>query len=806
MKTYIFTSLAVVIAIVCYTNSHAQAPAVVKQLKGQILDNETDHAVEYVTIAVFNKSTKKLVTGTITDSYGRFAIKGIKQGSYFLEISFMGYEKTAINGIIIGESNPVINLGIIKLKRAEDLIKEVEVVAEKGAVDYLIDKKVVNVSKQYTTVAGTAIDILENVPSVTVDVEGNLSLRGSTGFTVLIDGKPSVLEGSEALDQIPASTIQNIEIITNPSVKFDPDGTAGIINVITKKNKLKGINGIANLNLGLDEKYGGDVLLNFRKKKINFFVGGDYNVRQYPGFEFSERRTTSNDITTYTLSDGTSTRKGKRWSIRSGISFNLDTNKVLSFDVRYGFRKWQGISEFEYFERLDPATSYTETNSFDESQRSGNFLSFNLQYSHEFAKKGHELVIRGNVSSRNGDESHINSLLNDENPILEAQRSTESGPSERWRIQVDYTLPLRTKDKFEAGFQSRTGHSIDNTELYLFNTSTNIYEYQSDYSNKTDYTRTIHSIYSLYAGEINKLGYQLGLRGEYTLRNVSFTGNEDSKIDRWDYFPTAHLSYNISKKYQLMGSYSRRIERPRGWWLEPFLTWSDAYNVRSGNPNLKPEYIDAYELNFISKMGKNFFSVEGYYRVTHNHTEYIRSVYAENVILRYPENVGQAFATGAEAMLSYELFKMWQINLSGNVYNYKVEGSLFDVDYSNESLNWNTRLNNSVKITKNLQVQLNGSYNSPTATSQGTTEGYFSIDGAIKTNLFDRKFSAVLQLRDIFQTAKREQTTVGDNFYYYSKSYRKAPFVMLSLSYKFNNFNNDKQGRNGGQMGGDDEF
>ena len=455
---------------------------------------------------------------------------------------------------------------------------------------------------------------------------------------------------------------------------------------------------------------------------------------------------------------------------------------------------------------MDSQVDYIESNSFDKSQRSGNFLNLNLQYSHEFAKKGHELVVRGNVSSRNGDESHLNSLLNDENSILEAQRSTESGPSERWRVQADYTLPLISKDKFELGFQSRTGKSIDNTELYLFNISNNIYEYQPDSSNKTDYTRTIHSIYSLYAGEINKLGYQLGLRGEYTLRNIAYAGNEDSKIDRWDYFLTTHLSYRISKKYQLMGSYSRRIERPRGWWLEPFSTWSDAYNVRSGNPNLKPEYIDSYELNFISKMGKNFFSLEGYYRITNNHTEYIRSVYADNVILRYPENVGQAFAAGAEAMLSYELFKIWQVNLSGNVYNYKVEGSLFDQDYSNESLNWNTRLNNSFKITKNLQVQLNASYNSPTATSQGTSENYYSVDGAIKTNLFDRKFSVVLQLRDIFQTAKREQTTVGENFYNYNKSYRKAPFAMLSLSYKFNNYKNGETEGRGSDMSGDDEF
>ncbi|NJO87951.1 MAG: outer membrane beta-barrel protein [Chloroflexia bacterium] len=211
-------------------------------------------------------------------------------------------------------------------------------------------------------------------------------------------------------------------------------------------------------------------------------------------------------------------------------------------------------------------------------------------------------------------------------------------------------------------------------------------------------------------------------------------------------------------------------------------------------------------MEFYNQYGEKFFSIEGYYRVTHNHTEYVRTVYSETAILRYPENVGQAYAAGAEAMLSYELFNTWQFNLSGNVYNYKVEGNLFDKDYSSESLNWNARLNNSFNITKNFQLQINGAYNSPTATSQGTTEGYFSVDGAIKTNFLERKLSMVLQLRDILQTAKHEQTTIGESFYYYNKSYRKAPFVMLSLSYKFNNYkSNEKQGGRG-EMGGDDEF
>ena len=808
MKTLFVYALSFFLYLSFHFAAYAQAPSNAKFIKGRVVDGETSHAVEYVTVAAYKKTGSKFITGTVTDANGEFLLKNIEAGNYFIQISFMGYQKLTIPDLSINMEQPTIDLGTIKLDRDENLIKAVEVTADRPAVDYQIDKKVVNVSEQYTSVGGTAIDVLENVPSVTVDVDGNVSLRGSSGFTVLIDGKPSVLEGSEALEQIPASTIENIEIITNPSVKYDPDGTSGIINVITKKNKMKGLNGIVNLNLGLDEKYGGDILLNFKKNILNFYVSADYNDRKFPGFSFSERQTTINDTVYSIVSEGNNNSFGKRWSIRSGIALQPDSNNSVSLDFRYGYGKWHRLTSYDYMEKTEPSSGIFNTSSFDDSQRSGNFFSVDLQYAHHFAGEGHKLIIQANYSDRIGTESHQNSLVDDEGTTLEAQLGTEDGPSHRYEIQADYTLPLREKDKFEAGYQIRNNYSEDNTGLYLFNENTNELEFQQDYSNETKYYRDIHSLYGLYAGELNKFGYQAGLRGEYTLRRINSGSFGDFVIDRWDYFPTLHLSYSFNKKYQLMSSYSRRIDRPRGWWLEPFLTWEDAYNVRRGNPNLQPEYIDALELNFIVKMDKNFFSVEGYHRITNNYIDYVRSVYSENVILSNPENVGKAFSTGAEVMLNYDIIKNWQINLSGNIYNYRVEGQLFNQDFSNESLNWNSRLNNNFKITRNLQIQLTGLYNSPTATSQGTTEGYFSADGALRANFFDRKFSAILQVRDIFQSAKQERTTHGKDFFYHDRSYRKAPFVMLSLSYKFNNFKNDGiQGINDmGGGGGGEEF
>jgi len=249
-------------------------------------------------------------------------------------------------------------------------------------------------------------------------------------------------------------------------------------------------------------------------------------------------------------------------------------------------------------------------------------------------------------------------------------------------VIVDY---IKTNSPVENKIDDRWKRE-DNSELYYLNLATKEYEIQPAYSHKTNYARNIHSLYTLYAGETGNFGYQGGLRGEYTWRNIESTGESmPFTIDRWDIFPTLHISYNLPKENQVMGSYARRIERPRGWYLEPFLTWTDAYNVRQGNPELQPEYIDSYEIAYLKKFDKNFVSLESYYRVTHNKTERVRSVYSENVMLSTIENVGEDYSLGIEFMLNYKVFKWWQFDLMANFYKYKVEGVLYDVDFSNES-------------------------------------------------------------------------------------------------------------------------
>ena len=774
------------------------------QISGTILDSLSGAPLEYATIALYRKKNQELANGTISKKNGKFYLEKIKPGRYFIKVSFMGYDDRVISDIMINKDQYIINLKKIKLNELTNALDEVVIDGSASRVDFQIDKKVINVSKQITSMSGSAVDVLENVPAIKVDIDGNVSLRGSTGFTVLIDGRPSVLDANDALQQIPASTIDNIEIITNPSAKYDPDGSAGIINIITKQNKLKGFSGVANLNAGLNDKYGGDLHLNYKRRNMNIYFGADYNFRNFPGDRYSERFTYGLD-TIKTIMNGENSRERTKWGLRAGADYNIGDHDIVGLSFRFGERKMDGITNSIYDEWSSLNNTHKINENYNLSNRGGNFYAINSNYQHKFKQKGHVIKMEASYDNRDFKDNSINEQSDELGQVIDGKKNTESGPSSRIRAKLDYTLPIGEKDKFEAGLQTRFSKSEDNTELYILDPNSGVYELQAEFSNKTTYERNIHSIYALYAGELGKLGYQGGLRGEYTFRDIkSIETNESFGIDRWDFFPTIHLSYQLPKDHQLMASYTRRIQRTRGWFLEPFITWQDAYNVRQGNPELLPEYIDSFELGYLKKIGKNnMFSLEGYYRINNNKIERIKSVYEDNVMLTTFENVGKDYSLGVELLYSFQLFKWWEVDLMGNLYSYKIEGVLYEQDFSNSSTNWSSRFNNTFKIKKNTKIQINSRYNGGSVTAQGEAAGYYMVNFAARQDFMDKKLSATLQVRDIFSSAKHEFTSSGPDFYDYSKYVRESPIITLTISYRFNNYKPDRKSRSGG---GDDDL
>ncbi len=771
----------------------ALATIVSGNIMGTILDRETNEPIEYASVAVFKKENQELIAGTITGQDGRYLIKGLENGLYYIEITFVGYDKKILENIEINSRGAKIDLGDIRLTRSIAKLNEVEVVADEMSVEFKIDKKVINVSQQLTAVSGTAVDILENLPSITVDAAGNVSLRGSTGILVLIDGRLTVLEPSEALHQMPSNIIDKIEIITNPSARYNPDGTAGIINIVTKKNKLKGLSGNINLNVGNYNRYGGNLLLNYASKKWNVFLGADVNNIERPGYLFQERITYKNDTTYFTRSEGEENRKRHLWLIRGAMGYRLSDKDYADFEFYVGNNMYESSEDLDYEEGIKPAGINNEYASFQYRKIGGDFYSLNGSYQHDFNEKGHKIVAQVQYRARESSESTQNDLTNTSGNIISGQLNIETGPVAILQTNVDYTLPLESGNKFEAGYQSRLGKGNDKTDLYWYNPGTGEYELQPQYSNDTDYRRDIHSLYAIFGGNKGLFGYQLGFRGEYTYRVVSLTSEPDDYIiDRFDYFPSVHLSLKIPERQRVLASYSRRIQRPRSWYLEPFITWRDAFNVRQGKPGLQPEYIDAMEIGYNLDMGDHTFAFEGYYRITNNKTEWIRSVYYENVMMYSPENVGKDYALGGEISLAFNFFKWWKIDLSGNFYNYRLNGSYGDQVFDRQSFNWTMRLGNTFRLFKGNRIQFYSRYNSATVTAQGTRGDYWIADLAMSQQFWKKRMTGILQVWDIFGKVTRDQMSSGPDFYNYNESYAYAPRLSFTLKYSFNNYKKRK--------------
>ena len=778
---------------------------------GKVLDDATGAPIQYANVMLHDNDTEQAITGTITDERGRFRIDAVKPGNYYVTIKFMGYDELRVDSLTITMATPMAMIGEVSISPATMSGESVVVERERTTMEYKIDKKVINVGQDITSSSGTAVEVLENAPSVQVDIEGNVELRGSSNFTVLIDNRPSILDGNEALQTIPASTIDNIEIITNPSAAYDPDGVSGIINIITKKSKLEGISGIANLNAGMLGQLGGDFLINYRNHKYTAYVSGAYHTRIYEGRDTSLSQTTVGD-TIYSVGQlGDNRFQHGGYRLRTGIDFNISDKDVLGVKLSYGSRGFSRSGENAFTEYTNyfmvPILSTSEAI----SDRGGAYYNLGANYEHQFNGPTHRLAIDGSYSIRKSDEESTTEQFDVNGDQISGKITTEEGPTTRARLELKYEQPFINEGKFEAGYQIRYGLSADESGLKIWNPGSSDYAIVTSYDYDTEYKRNIQSLFGVLSTNFGKLGVQGGFRAEYTFRNIAVIDSIDFEIDRWDYFPTIHLSYNITPTKKFMTSYSRRIRRPRGWFLEPFETWTDAYNVRVGNPGLLPQYINSAEAGFMQYFGKNMISAEIYARETTNLVERVQSVYSENVILHTFENVGNSLSVGSELSLRVRPFEWWDFNLMGNVYHYEINDQPASFNQNIESDNWSLRFNNNFTVNKLVKLQMNAMYNSPSVTAQGEREAMFFLNAGARLDIIENKLSASLNVRDILDTGDHEFTSSGDGWYRYQSSDRVAPIFSASVKYIFNNYRSrdrsgNGEGMNGGESAEGDDF
>ena len=797
-----------ILSLLAFTAGLAQPPQGMggnrlnTEISGRVFDSVTKSPVQYANIMLHVQNSGDAITGTISDELGRFNISPVRPGKYYVTVKFMGFEELRIDSLTITFATPTADLGDVYITPATVEGESVVVERERTTMEYKIDKKVINVGQDIASSNGTAVEVLENVPSVTVDIDGNVELRGSSNFTVLIDNRPSILDANEALQTIPASTIDNIEIITNPSAAYDPDGVSGIINVITKKSKLEGISGIANLNAGMLGQYGGDILLNYRNHKYTTYISVAYNTRGFEGQDSSHSETTVLD-TVYTVNQLGDNRFEHHFArLRAGVDYSFTPKDILGINVSYGSRGFtrSGSNAFTEYTNLD--SDPVESTSEAVSDRGGAYYNISSNYEHQFSSPTHRFSADIDYSIRQSDDKTVTEQFDDEGIQRKGRETTESGPTNQNRLELKYEQPFANDGKIEAGYQYRKGISADENGLALWDSTSDQYVTVGSFQYDTDYRREIQSLFGTISNNFGKMGIQAGFRAEYTFRNITVSDTNEFEIDRWDYFPTIHLSYNITPTKKFMTSYSRRIDRPRGWFLEPFETWSDAYNVQRGNPDLQPEYINAIEAGYMQYFGKNMLSIEFYSRETTNLIEGVESVYAENIILHTFDNVGSALSLGSEISLRLLPYKWWDFNLMGNVYHYQINDAISSLRQDIQSDNWSLRFNNNFTLSKAVRLQLNAMYNSPTVSAQGERDAMVFLNAGARLTLIENKLSATVNIRDLLDTGDHSSTSQGENFYRYQSSDRVAPIVSFSLKYNFNNYRSKERPANGDAMNG----
>jgi len=797
-------------------------------ISGKIID-ENEEPLEYANIIIYSLRDSSLVTGGITNVGGEFSIDEVPFGRYYLEANFIGYDKKIVENLKVIPGNTNVAVGIISLGQSSTQLQAIEITGERNPIEYQIDKKVVNVGSDLTAAGGSVARALENVPSVRVDLEGNVSLRGSSNFRVFVDGRPSVLQGSDALQQIPASAVENVEIITNPSAKYDPDGVGGIINIVMKKNVKTGLNGVINTMVGVRDKYSADALFNYRAGKFNLFMGLNWNDQSFLMERVTDRTTFRNDTTFHIESFGDGVMRRRGYDINGGFDFNMTEKSTISFSGSYGYFGWGRDSDTYQKTFSNPSTQTNYLVNTSESLRDGNFYNFNLNFQHKFDKKGHELSALAFWSHQynqedndNNDEFQANASWEIADDLPYRIYTNEIGSSDEYRLQIDYVKPIK-EGKLEAGIQYRRDTDAESFIFQEYDNENMQWVDNPTFSNSNDFERNITSAYAQFGNKLLGFDYQLGLRGEYTDRAVS-PGNPDSTyvLDQVNFFPTVHLTKQISKSDQIQGGYSRRINRPRGYYLEPFISFYNRFTYRRGNPNIMPEFVNSFELNYQKRFGASFISLESYFRETQNAITRTQGIYSEadNIMLLEYKNVNTERAIGGEVMGNWEVNDWLRLNPSVNMYLFEVEGTLrndsalnrdsnlSDISVAQSSFNYDFRLNGTAKITPTTRLQMIGMYNGPSATAQGTRDGFYMVNAAVRQDFFDGKLSATFQAQNIFDSMRFKINSSGQNFISSYMFVREARIFQLTLSYKVNNYKSKDKGgyRDGGGMdfGGDD--
>jgi ferric enterobactin receptor len=762
-------------------------------LKGKVTDSTTGIPLQAASIQVFALPGNTPITGKLSGGSGEFEL-ALPAGTYSVEINYTGYNAYSIKSFVLNAAGPVFNAGTVRLANSGKTLDEVIVQAEKSSMTLSLDKKVFNVGKDLANAGGSAADILSNIPSVSVDPEGAIKLRGSENVRILIDGKPSGLvsfKGGSGLNQLQASMIDRVEIITNPSARYEAEGMAGVLNIILKKDKRQGFNGSFEVTTGYPTNLGAAANLNFRHKKINFFINYGIAYRRQPAAGTMYQELYERDTTFILQQSNDATITGFNNNIRGGLDYYFSESSVLT--ASYLFRRSDAnrqtdIRYDDYIFDKSSLKSYT-TRRQDEDEIEPN-SEYSLIYKKSFGKKGHDLTgeIKFLDNWENSDQTFTQhyfsaSGIEDKNRYV-LQESVNDEFEKQLLFQLDYVRPISKEGKIETGLRS-SFRDMTNDYIVTQQNASGGFDPLPGLDNIFLYEENIHAVYGIASNKSNRFSYQAGLRAEWTdVKTVLKETNQENPRSYVNLFPSAHVTLELPQENALQLSYSRRVRRPFYNDLSPFMTFSDSRNFSSGNPDLNPEFSDAFELGHIKYFDKGSITSSVYYRDTKGKIERIRRVDSLGNSVTQPQNLVGEQAMGVEFTSNYSPYKWWKLDFNANFFYANIDGSNIVKSYETNTYSWFVRQTSRFTFPKALDIQIRGNYEAPQKTAQGKRKSLYYFDFSVSKDVFKGNGTLNLNLLDIFNTRKSRNITEGSNFYSESTYQGRRRQLNLTLNYR----------------------
>ena len=815
MKRLLLTLLIVITTCTVFAQRPNNSQNITKiKISGNITDSETAEPLEYATISLVNERFPNRIQGGITNGNGNFDIE-IFPGKYNITLEYIGFQKVTLENRIIRVTS---RLGDFKLNINSESLNEVELIGERTEVEIRLDKRIYNVGKDITVRGGSVTDVMDNIPAVSVDVEGNISLRGNDNVRILINGKPSGLvglSGSAALRQLPAESIEKVEVVTSPSARYEASGTAGIINIILKKDELIGFNATFIANTGIPEYLGSTATLNWRTKKLNVFSTTTYRDQKSLGGGVFNNEYFNGDLpSSFANETRDYDRIRKNYFINLGAEYYINdkTSLTISGFVRDSNNTSDANTEIDDLNVNGDILSSVDR--LQEEAEEDNSSQFTANFTKKFNDDGHELVAE--IQLQKSAEDEFANISNSDSPS-ETAGTLES--QTRNLIQLDYVWPIDKNTQFEFGYRGDFSSQENDYEIAIKGNGRFIID--TNLSNVLLFEQNINALYTQYGKKINKFSYLLGLRIEKTNIVINQKTTNDFKEKKYtNFFPTVNLSYEFSEEENITLGFSRRIRRPRSWSLNPFPSRSSVTFFRQGNPDLDPSYSSTFDFGYLKRWEKFTLNGSAYYqkatqvitRITEATGEVVRV--SEDPIIEIPSlratsiNLAENNRLGTEFTLTFTPSRKFRLSGNFNIFNSETIGTYNNQVFDAEIVSWFARINSNITLPKGWTAQLRGFYRGPNATAQSKSKGFFVLSGAINKDVLNKKGTLSFNASDLLNSRFYRNTTTTKLFTNYSEFQWRRPSYVMTFTYKINERKNQrrKRGQNYGDGGDDVEF